>query len=116
MRDTGLMRIRLSKSKITYIVLIKVINSDSYQYLILFDNSNGHDRTATDALKANTIHKLYGRKQPAMCYTTTFDKSFLSPSNHNRKLSVGDIQKFVIYIHRLQALFPISRRKGKETV
>ena len=71
---------------------LKVINEDKYQYLFLFDHSNGHDRAAPDALKAELIRKNYGGKQPQMRHSIIDNETYLGPYNHTNKLKVGQIQ------------------------
>ena len=71
---------------------LKVINKDKYQYLFLFDHSNGHDCTAPDALKADAMRKHYGGKQPRMRNTVIQNNNFLGPHQPQCKLQVGQIQ------------------------
>lgn len=75
-----------------YIDCLKAINGESYQYLFLFDHSNGHDRAAADALKPESIRKTYSGQQPKMQDTTIADASYLGPFQHSKKLNIGDIQ------------------------
>ena len=74
---------------------LRAVNDDKFQYLFLFDHSNGHDRSAPDALKVDAIRKNYGGSQPKMRNTTILDQSFLGPHQHNQKLKVGQTQSMV---------------------
>ena len=71
---------------------LKVVNEDKFQYMFLFDHLNGHDRSAPDALKADSIRKYYGGKQPSMRNSVIEDESFLGPHHHQSKLKVGQTQ------------------------
>ena len=70
---------------------LKAINGDKYQYLFLFDHSNGHDRTTEDALKADAICKTYSRKQTTIHDSTILDSSFPGLFTHNTKLKVSKL-------------------------
>ena len=71
---------------------LRAIHGDTYQFLFLFDHSNGHDRTAPDALKADAISKYHGGKQPIMRDSIILDKSYLGPFHHDTKLQIGNTQ------------------------
>ena len=71
---------------------LKAIHKDKFQYLFLFDHSNGHDRAPPDALKADAIRRNYGGKQPRMRNSTIETTSYLGPFQHDTKLNVGDVQ------------------------
>ena len=43
---------------------LKAIHGECYDYLFIFDHSNGHDRLSPDALSPKLIRKEFGGKQP----------------------------------------------------
>ena len=71
---------------------LKAIHGNAYEYLFLFDHSNGHDRLSPDALSASAIRKGFGGSQPFMKNSVIEDESYLGPFDHPTKLKVGDIQ------------------------
>ena len=79
---------------------LKTIYGNTYQYLFLFDHSNGHNRIAPDALSPTTTRKTYRGKQPAMRDSTILNEkeSFLGLYSHPNKLKVGDVQKMTFSI------------------
>ena len=73
---------------------LKAINNEKYDYLFLFDHSNGHDRLRPDGLSEKKILKYFGGKQPVMRNTKIEDETYLGPFDHPLKLKVGDTQIF----------------------
>ena len=71
---------------------LKALHGDTYDYMFLFDHSNGHDRLSPDALSPTLIRKEFGGKQPFMRSSIIKDPSYLGPFQHNNILKVGDIQ------------------------
>ena len=74
---------------------LKTIHGEKYDFLFLFDHSNGHDHVATDALNANLIRKNFAGKQPKMKPSLMEDSSYLGPHHHNQKLKVGQTQTMI---------------------
>ena len=72
---------------------LKVVHQDKYQYLFLFDHSNGHDRCAPDALKADSIRISQSGKHPKMQSSTILSSSYLGPYQHSNKLKIGETQQ-----------------------
>ena len=69
------------------------LHGGKYNYLFIFDHSNGHDCMASDALSVLSICKNDGGSQPFMKSLVIKDTSFLGPFQHDQKLQVGDTQK-----------------------
>jgi hypothetical protein len=65
----------------------------SYEYLFLFDHSNGHDRMQPEGLNTKRINKNFGGKQPMMRPSKLTNKHCFGPY-HNKtfKLQLGDTQ------------------------
>jgi hypothetical protein len=67
-----------------------------YDYVFLFDHSNGHDRMQPDGLNANSVNKNYGGKQPKMHDTELTSDIILGPHRHfPGVLETGDIQTLI---------------------
>jgi hypothetical protein len=72
---------------------LKVI-CPGFEYLFLFDHSQGHARKRDGALDANKMSKSFGGSQPKMRDTQIKAvEGFLGP--HTRCLEVGDVQSMV---------------------
>ena len=56
---------------------LKAIHGNAYEYLFLFDHSNGHDRLSPNALSASAIQKGFGGSQPFMKNSLIKDESYL---------------------------------------
>ena len=72
---------------------LKALYGNTYNYLFLFDHSNGHDCLSPDALSPTAIRKEFGGKQPYMKNSKILNDKFLGPHDHPHKLKVRDIQK-----------------------
>jgi hypothetical protein len=66
-----------------------------YDYLFLFDHSNGHDRTKPDGLSTMRIRKLFGGKQPLMRDSKLTSKCFGPYHSTDYELQPNSIQKMV---------------------
>ena len=78
------------------IVDVLIVLYPQYDYLLMFDHSNGHDRMQPDGLNANNINKLYGGKQPKMHdRLLTNDVILGSYKNHTGILKTGEMQQLV---------------------
>ena len=71
---------------------LKAIHREAYDYLFLFDHSNGHNKLSPDTLSPTLIRKEFGGKQPHMRPSTMKDNTFLGPYHHPTKLKQGEIQ------------------------
>jgi hypothetical protein len=68
----------------------------SYDYILLFDHSNGHDKKQPNGLNANRVSKNFGGVQPKMRNTKLTDTNCFG-SFHSRtyKHQLGDVQEMV---------------------
>ena len=65
-----------------------------FEFVFLFDHSQGHARKRNGALNAFQMSKTFGGAQPVMRDTTILsDTGFLGP--HSPRLNVGDVQSLV---------------------
>ena len=74
---------------------LNTINGEKYEYLFIFDHSNGHDRVSPDALSVSAISKGFGGSQPRMRPYIIKDASYLGPFDHPMRLKVGDTQSMI---------------------
>ena len=72
--------------------VLKVLYPD-FDFLFLFDHSNGHDRQCDDALNANKMNRGFSGAVPAMQNTTIESDDYLGP--FESKLVVGQVQNLV---------------------
>ena len=69
------------------------INFPEYDFLFLFNHSNGHDRLQPDRLNIDKISVRYGGKQPLMRRSQlTSPELFGSFHDHTYPLQLGDYQ------------------------
>ena len=69
---------------------LKAIHWECYDYLFIFDHSNGHDCLSPDALSPTQIRKEFGGKQPFMRLSVIENEFFIGPYSHNTKLKVSN--------------------------
>ena len=87
------------------------MNGDKYDYLFLFDHSNGHDRVRPDALSASAIRKGYGGSQQKMRLSVIKDNTYLGPFDHPSKLKVGNTQTMVFDLSHSGPFYMSDREK-----
>jgi hypothetical protein len=66
-----------------------------YDFVFLFDHSQGHGRKRDGALNAMNMSRTYGGAQPIMKDSITTKKEFLGP--HLPKLRCGDDTQFMVF-------------------
>jgi hypothetical protein len=67
-----------------------------FDFIFLFDHSNGHDRMQPDGLNMRKMNKLFGGQQPKMRPSTLMDKGCFGPHHTEAyKLQPGDTQSMV---------------------
>ena len=65
-----------------------------FDFVLLFDHSNGHDRLQPNGLSISKINVKYGGKQPKMRESILDDPSYFGPfHNDTFKLQLGDTQQ-----------------------
>ena len=75
--------------------VLKALHGEEFDYVFLFDHSNGHDRMQDDGLNANSVGVKFGGKQPKMRDTMITEDIELGPFDVPGKLKVGDTQTLV---------------------
>ena len=63
-----------------------------FDFVFLFDHSNGHDRLRPDGLSVTNVSKYFGGKQPRMRDSRIADRSYLGPYECPHRLNVNDVQ------------------------
>ena len=90
---------------------LKALHGNTYDYMFLFDHSNGHDQLSTNALSPTLIRKEFGDKQPFMRPTIIKDPSYLGPFQHNNILKVGDTQTIKFDKHDIGPFYMTERER-----
>jgi hypothetical protein len=75
-------------------VLQQALYPQQYDYVFMFDHSNGHDRKRENGLSANSMNKSFSGAQPKMRETMIESPDQLG-SQGVPTLSIGDTQSLV---------------------
>ena len=70
-----------------------------FDFLFLFDHSNGHDMLRPDGLSITKIRKGFGGSQPIMRDSLIKDDTYLGSHEHITKLNVHDTQRMNYSVH-----------------
>ena len=93
--------------KITGLIILSMVNQmedcidclkilyPQFDYLFLFDHSNGHDRMKPDGLNARNVSVFFGGKQPKMRDSKLTNNIIFGPYNPPGLLHHGDVQSMV---------------------